>query len=130
MQRRLETFPFILALFTVSLCTTIVLFSYIADISEPRVSLHPITTVSPERAPHIDNSTQLLRSSTLRVAQQKAQPHTKATLPWPMMMSAIALFTASYQFTHFTPRSYLFFENSRLAGWQDTNLQFRFIHSR
>ncbi|MCL9777419.1 hypothetical protein [Vibrio methylphosphonaticus] len=135
MQRRLDTFPFILALFTVSLCTAILLFSlllfsYIADISDSGNPPHQITTVNPERAPHIDNDTQLLRSSTLRVPQQKAQTHTKATLPWPVMISAMTLFTAGYRFTHHTPRSYLSFENNRLAGWQDTNLQFRFIHSR
>jgi hypothetical protein len=107
----------------------ILLLGSIVECSGERVSLYPSVTLVPERSPDIAGDNQLLRVSTLRVPTQKVQSHHEPLLPWFVVLplSLWSVFCAS----HCTiPRSYLAFASPRLGGWQESNLQFRFIHSR
>ncbi len=107
----------------------ILLLGGIVECIGERVSLYPSATLVPERSPDIAGDNQLLRVSTLRVPTQKAQPHHEPLLPWFAVLS-LSLWSVFCVFNCTTPRSYLAFANPRLGGWQESNLQFRFIHSR
>lgn len=107
----------------------ILLLGGIVECISERVSLYPSATLTPERSPDITGDNQLLRVSTLRVPTQKAQPHHEPLLPWFALLS-LSLWSVFRVFNYTTPRSYLAFANPRLGGWQESNLQFRFIHSR
>ncbi len=125
LKRLIEIFPFITTLLS------ILLLGGIVNAIEMDLPQYQATVISPERAPDVANDNQLLRSPpTFRIAIQKAQPPSKETLPWLLVVSAFALLISTRWGAYYTPRSYLFSDSRRLAGWQDSNLQYRFIHSR
>lgn len=72
------------------------------------------------------------------LARAAVQRHTVAVkdLPkrdpstWPVIAATIAMIFCLFALVRTLPQNYLSFNSHRLAGWQDSNIQFRFAHSR
>lgn len=107
----------------------LLLSSVAESISETRYSYQP-AVVNPERAPDLANENQLLRPSTWRVPSHKAQFRPSDPLPWLIVAFSLTSWFVLSQLRCTFPSSYLAFANPRLGGWQESNLKFRFIHSR
>ncbi|MGF1773962.1 hypothetical protein ACP3V5_06220 [Vibrio maritimus] len=124
MKRTINFFPLLLTLLTMLLLSSVA-----ESISETRYSYQP-AVVNPERAPDLANENQLLRPSTWRVPSHKAQFRPSDPLPWLIVAFSLTSWFVLSQLRCTFPSSYLAFANPRLGGWQESNLQFRFIHSR
>ncbi|WP_035387199.1 hypothetical protein, partial [Ferrimonas senticii] len=61
-------------------------------------------------------------------SEQKLKP--KLPNSWPLVLMTIAMLLALVRLPVLLPRRYLLSPSHRLAGWQESNLQYRFIHSR
>ncbi|MDD1780151.1 hypothetical protein LRP49_02960 [Enterovibrio sp. ZSDZ35] len=72
----------------------------------------------------------LLRYTASRINEPDTEPSDNDTVPWPIVLQTVAMLLLLFRVSQSLPRSYLLTDNHRLAGWQDTNLQFRFIHTR
>ncbi|MGF1787302.1 hypothetical protein L4D00_16015 [Photobacterium swingsii] len=124
MYKRLEKFPIFITLLTV------LLFSHAESAIELSFSQSPYSITNPNQVPDASNDTLILRSANLRVSSQPDQSPTKDPHLWPLAILTIASFIQLACSVRRTPRGYLSFYNHRIAGWHDSNLQFRFIHSR
>ncbi|MCY9871306.1 hypothetical protein [Vibrio barjaei] len=124
LKRLIELFPLIATLLS------ILLLGGIVNAMEVDLPQYQATVISPDRTPDLANDNQLLRSSTFRVPIPKAQSASKEVMPWLLVVAAFTCLITTCWGARYTPRSYLFSDSRRLAGWQDSNLQYRFIHSR
>ncbi|WP_261859316.1 hypothetical protein [Photobacterium sanguinicancri] len=124
MHKLLEKFPIFITLLTV------LLFSHAESAIERSFSQSPYTITSPTQAPDASNDTLILRSANMRLSSQPEQPPAKDPLQWPLAILTIASLIQLSRSVRWIPRGYLSFDNHRIAGWHDSNLQFRFIHSR
>ncbi|PTB33690.1 hypothetical protein [Photobacterium phosphoreum] len=109
---------------------TVLLFSNVASVIELGFSQHSFTVASQDRAPDASIDIIIPRNATSRISSLEAQPPVKDPLPWPIVLLTIAMLLSLFSNLKYIAPHYLTFSNHRLAGWQDANLQFRFIHSR
>lgn len=125
MRRLFKIQPFIITLLTVLLLCNIV-----SGIGLDLVQHQLNTAENQEKAPSASIETLITRIATPRLHQSEAQPPSKDPTPWPITLPTSTSFIDLFRVVRKLPHSYLLFDSYRLAGWQETNLQFRFIHSR
>ncbi|CEO39056.1 hypothetical protein UA38_19145 [Photobacterium kishitanii] len=109
---------------------TVLLFCNVASVVELGFSQHSFTEASQDRAPDASIDILIQRHATSRINSLEAQPPTKDPQSWPILLLTIAMLLGLFSNLKYIAPHYLTFSSHRLAGWQDANLQFRFIHSR
>ena len=124
MKLLLKRFPFI------TLLTVLLLCNAVSSIGVNLKLENTTTTVSQEQIPNASLDILIPRIATQRIQIPETQIPTKDPAQWPIAIMSIAVFIALLRCVSNTPRGYLSSCNHRLAGWQDNNLQFRFIHTR
>ncbi|MFA0086822.1 hypothetical protein [Vibrio sp. 10N.261.51.F12] len=124
MQQQLEPLFFIITLITV------LLFSHIVDVIGSEQTASHTVAISQQGTPDFTIDTLILRHSNSRVLSQNAQPPAKARPSWSSFILTLSALHDHDRFTHYAPSRSLTLKNNRIAGWQDGNLLFRFIHSR
>ncbi|GAL27968.1 hypothetical protein JCM19239_3425 [Vibrio variabilis] len=124
MKRPIKLVPFLLTLLTM------LLLSGVAESIGETPHFYQPSVVNPERVPDLANDNQLLRLSTWRLPPQKPQARPQDPLPWLMLVLSLTSWFVFALSRRAIPRSYLAFAHPRLGGWHESNLQFRFIHSR
>lgn len=124
MKLLLKRFSFI------TLLTVLLLCNAVSSIGVNLKLENTTTTVSQEQIPNASLDILIPRIATQRIQIPETQIPTKDPALWPIAIMSIAVFIALLRHVSNTPRGYLSSYNHRLAGWQDNNLQFRFIHTR
>ncbi len=88
------------------------------------------SAVSQESAPDVKIDMLARRIASPRIYFATTTPLKNDPFSWPILLTSIASLLALGHVLFGLPRTYSFIDSDRLAGWQDANLQYRFIHSR
>ncbi|MGF1704393.1 hypothetical protein [Enterovibrio baiacu] len=125
MEKLPKKLPFIMALLTVLFC------SYALGVIGLSHAKNVINkAVSQESAPDTNIDTIAPRIASPRILISASDPLDKDPLSWPVLFASFASLLALGCILYGFPRTHLAIDTDRLAGWQDANLQYRFIHSR
>ncbi|MEI8609150.1 hypothetical protein A1OW_17600 [Enterovibrio norvegicus] len=125
MEKLLKKLPFIMVLLTVLFC------SYALGVMGLSYAKNVINkAVSQESVPDTKIDTLAPRIASPRILVSASDPLNKDPLSWPMLFASFASLQVLRRILYGLPRTHLSIDTDRLGGWQDANLQYRFIHSR
>lgn len=110
---------------------TVLLISHAAGVLglQP-TQIYQDTNISQETAPDVTLASIVSRVALPRVHAPEPQAPKPDPVPWPLLIISLALLSFAMLAPLYLPRHYLTQSSHRLAGWRDTNLQFRFVHTR
>ncbi len=110
---------------------TVLLCSYaigVIGLSDAKITYN--RAISQDSAPDTKIDTLAAKTTSPRVLYSVSRPLKNNGLHWPLVLVSIGALLTFNRASYGLPQSHLLFDSRRLAGWQDANLQFRFIHSR
>ncbi|KXF82638.1 hypothetical protein [Enterovibrio coralii] len=125
MRQFIQRLPFL-----ITLLMALLLGNTAAVVSQDLLQAPLTLAASQDSQPDASLDTFLPRYTNSRAHQPEPKAPEKDVASWPILLMTIAMLLALFRAASTLPRSYLTSDNHRLAGWQDSNLQFRFIHSR
>ncbi len=110
---------------------TVLLISHAAGVLGVQpTQVYQATSISQETAPDLTLESIVSRVALPRLHAPEPQAPKPDPVPWPLLIISLALLSLAVRFPLHHPRHYLTQSSHRIAGWRDTNLQFRFIHTR
>ncbi|PKF49831.1 hypothetical protein [Enterovibrio nigricans] len=125
MRQLIQKLPFL-----ITLLVALLLGNTVAVVSQDLLQAPLVLTASQDTQPDASLDIALPRFTASRATQPEPQDSDNNPVPWPIVLLTVAMLLSLFRVLQSLPRSYLLSDNHRLAGWQDSNIQFRFIHIR
>ncbi|MDD1793783.1 hypothetical protein LRP50_11635 [Enterovibrio sp. ZSDZ42] len=125
MDKLLKKLPFFMVLLIVLLSSYAI---GVIGLSDAKIANN--RAISQQSTPDTKIDTFASRTSLPRVLYSASRQPKKQGVNWPLMLASNTGVLALNITLYGLPKNHLLFDSRRLAGWQDANLQFRFIHSR